>query len=267
MLGMEKNLGKWKELSTRQAPPKAFFWAYIVYLIMASRHTDNTDNSQNQQSNKRKISRSNLVSTRHSISRKRAVIACQPCRAKKAKCDNQRPTCSRCQAQESECVYEDTNANVSWVYWSDGSQTITKYQSALTVAPWPLLIGLTTWLILLSLTRAHNHHLSRDWVPGLGKVQTKMSLTRQPIITHTIGSSRSMHEVRHMSIRLLIWRHPPLSRILDCSLLLAKTSWSGRYSEKASILRTLRLCLQIRCLRTTLLTINPWPAENRSHSL
>ncbi|THX77328.1 hypothetical protein D6D04_06385 [Aureobasidium pullulans] len=81
---------------------------------MASRHTDNIDNSQNQQSNKRKISRLNPVSTRHSISRKRAVIACQPCRAKKARCDNQRPTCSRCQAQESECVYEDATANVSF---------------------------------------------------------------------------------------------------------------------------------------------------------
>ncbi|TIA40523.1 hypothetical protein D6C78_02517 [Aureobasidium pullulans] len=81
---------------------------------MASRHTDNIDNSQNQQSNKRKISRLNPVSTRHSISRKRAVIACQPCRAKKARCDNQRPTCSRCQAQESECVYEDATANASF---------------------------------------------------------------------------------------------------------------------------------------------------------
>ncbi|KAI5270037.1 hypothetical protein E4T47_06569 [Aureobasidium subglaciale] len=67
-----------------------------------------------QQSKKRKISRASTLSTRHSFSRKRALVACQPCRAKKAKCDNTRPSCSRCRNQDSECVYEDSEPNLSF---------------------------------------------------------------------------------------------------------------------------------------------------------
>ncbi|KAI5246329.1 hypothetical protein E4T42_06391 [Aureobasidium subglaciale] len=67
-----------------------------------------------QQSKKRKISRAPTLSTRHSFSRKRALVACQPCRAKKAKCDNTRPSCSRCRNQDSECVYEDSEPNLSF---------------------------------------------------------------------------------------------------------------------------------------------------------
>lgn len=40
--------------------------------------------------------------------RKRAVAACQSCRARKIKCNNARPACGRCLSAMIPCVYEDT---------------------------------------------------------------------------------------------------------------------------------------------------------------
>lgn len=48
--------------------------------------------------------------------RKRAVAACLPCRARKTKCDNIRPTCGFCASHEAHCSYADTaNDHSSYV--------------------------------------------------------------------------------------------------------------------------------------------------------
>jgi hypothetical protein len=39
--------------------------------------------------------------------RKRAVAACEQCRARKTKCDNVRPTCGFCQRSHGRCIYRD----------------------------------------------------------------------------------------------------------------------------------------------------------------
>ncbi|KAH6892564.1 vegetative cell wall protein gp1 [Thelonectria olida] len=40
--------------------------------------------------------------------RKRAVAACQPCRVRKTKCDNVRPTCGFCTRHGAQCTYADS---------------------------------------------------------------------------------------------------------------------------------------------------------------
>ncbi|PYH96482.1 hypothetical protein BO71DRAFT_448645 [Aspergillus ellipticus CBS 707.79] len=40
--------------------------------------------------------------------RKRAIAACLPCRARKTKCDNIRPTCGFCANHDAQCTYADT---------------------------------------------------------------------------------------------------------------------------------------------------------------
>ncbi|KAH8891500.1 vegetative cell wall protein gp1 [Thozetella sp. PMI_491] len=39
--------------------------------------------------------------------RMRAIVACEPCRARKTKCDNIRPVCGFCQRSQGQCVYRD----------------------------------------------------------------------------------------------------------------------------------------------------------------
>ncbi|XXH01798.1 hypothetical protein Hte_008159 [Hypoxylon texense] len=43
--------------------------------------------------------------------RKRAVAACQQCRLRKTKCDNERPVCGFCQKNQGHCVYPDGGPN------------------------------------------------------------------------------------------------------------------------------------------------------------
>ena len=44
---------------------------------------------------------------RGAFPRKRAFVACQLCRTRKTKCDNQRPTCGTCEQIGSTCQYPD----------------------------------------------------------------------------------------------------------------------------------------------------------------
>ena len=43
--------------------------------------------------------------------RRRALQACQICRTRKTKCDNERPTCGSCNAMGVECSYNDAPAS------------------------------------------------------------------------------------------------------------------------------------------------------------
>lgn len=54
----------------------------------------------------KKRQRSNEI--RLSYPRKRAVAACQLCRSRKVKCDNQRPSCTSCRNLKVECTYRDS---------------------------------------------------------------------------------------------------------------------------------------------------------------
>lgn len=45
--------------------------------------------------------------------RKRAVAACLRCRARKTKCDNQRPSCGFCAGVGAECQYEGVSEHSS----------------------------------------------------------------------------------------------------------------------------------------------------------
>lgn len=47
--------------------------------------------------------------TTATYARKRAVTACQICRARKTKCDNQRPACGFCQQSGSQCIYASSS--------------------------------------------------------------------------------------------------------------------------------------------------------------
>lgn len=51
--------------------------------------------------------------------RKRAVAACQPCRVRKTKCDNIKPSCGFCTRSAAQCTYADTASDHS-SYVSDG---------------------------------------------------------------------------------------------------------------------------------------------------
>src|ERR1700744_5815207 len=48
---------------------------------------------------------------RISYPRKRAVTACQLCRSRKTKCDNQRPSCGTCVSLDVRCNYRDRTSN------------------------------------------------------------------------------------------------------------------------------------------------------------
>lgn len=58
-------------------------------------------------SGKRKLIALGGLSQQANFPRKRSVTACQLCRARKTKCDNQRPTCSKCMELSAGCVYHD----------------------------------------------------------------------------------------------------------------------------------------------------------------
>lgn len=69
---------------------------------------DDTISSVVQQPPKRKRPRPENPRSAAGYSRKRAVAACQSCRARKIKCNNARPACGRCLSAMIPCVYEDT---------------------------------------------------------------------------------------------------------------------------------------------------------------
>jgi hypothetical protein len=54
-----------------------------------------------------------------SYPRKRAVTACQLCRHRKTKCNNERPKCKLCADVGADCVYEDRADHSSYVgsFW------------------------------------------------------------------------------------------------------------------------------------------------------
>ena len=57
--------------------------------------------------------------------RKRAVAACQPCRVRKTKCDNIRPSCGFCTRHEAQCTYADpANDHSSYVPHDDHSTLV-----------------------------------------------------------------------------------------------------------------------------------------------
>jgi hypothetical protein len=56
-------------------------------------------------SKRQKTTKPNLTST--AFARKRAIAACDVCRARKLKCDNARPDCTRCVESEAVCVYDN----------------------------------------------------------------------------------------------------------------------------------------------------------------
>lgn len=57
---------------------------------------------------KRKMARSAVT-----YPRKRAVMACETCRKRKVKCDNQRPSCGGCQTLQIECIFRDSKTEHS----------------------------------------------------------------------------------------------------------------------------------------------------------
>ncbi|CAI7673855.1 unnamed protein product [Penicillium pancosmium] len=42
--------------------------------------------------------------------RKRSVLACDACRARRTKCDSQKPSCRYCRTHELDCVYQEAPA-------------------------------------------------------------------------------------------------------------------------------------------------------------
>lgn len=96
-------------LTTTRASPGSLG----IYLIsMASSMPFNRDSQPAMagatSGNKRKGSRS-----RSSYPRKRALIACETCRQRKTKCDNQRPTCGGCVEMQIQCQYKTSSLDVS----------------------------------------------------------------------------------------------------------------------------------------------------------
>lgn len=62
-------------------------------------------------SKKRKIpSSSSWLPHKGDFQRKRSATACQLCRSRKTKCDNNRPICSKCHELGAECIYQDQAA-------------------------------------------------------------------------------------------------------------------------------------------------------------
>jgi len=53
----------------------------------------------------------NRMSSAKDYPRRRALQACQICRARKTKCDNERPSCGSCEALGVECSYNEAPAS------------------------------------------------------------------------------------------------------------------------------------------------------------
>ena len=58
-----------------------------------------------------KADSTNRMSSSKDYPRRRALQACQICRARKTKCDNERPSCGSCEALGVECNYNEAPAS------------------------------------------------------------------------------------------------------------------------------------------------------------
>ncbi|KAF4974102.1 hypothetical protein FZEAL_8975 [Fusarium zealandicum] len=74
--------------------------------IDSSTADNQADSAVSEPGSKRR--RTDKSRTTAAYPRKRAVSACQLCRARKIKCNNSRPSCGSCQASKARCVYEDS---------------------------------------------------------------------------------------------------------------------------------------------------------------
>src|SRR5690349_1166005 len=90
----------------------------------AAEYSHSTDQAYNipfdghsiQNLKKRKLPpTSGSLSVRASFPRKRSSTACQLCRTRKTKCDNERPSCSKCRELGSHCIYQDQSNPASYV--------------------------------------------------------------------------------------------------------------------------------------------------------
>lgn len=57
---------------------------------------------------KRRLGETNGENGKSFPTRRRALQACEGCRAKKSKCDNERPSCGSCIQHGVECIYKGT---------------------------------------------------------------------------------------------------------------------------------------------------------------
>jgi hypothetical protein len=83
--------------------------------VIATDRTQNLEaspriSSATGKSRKRKLPPTDL-NRRATFPRKRSVTACQLCRTRKTKCNNDRPVCSQCLSLNARCVYEEDEAS------------------------------------------------------------------------------------------------------------------------------------------------------------
>ncbi|OAL28488.1 hypothetical protein AYO20_09436 [Fonsecaea nubica] len=83
-------------------------WVRMQELVQQGPGGVEEDNPASEASEKNR-KRARLQSTRYLMTqgRRRAITACQNCRARKSKCSNERPTCSKCATLGTPCVYND----------------------------------------------------------------------------------------------------------------------------------------------------------------
>ncbi|KIV82251.1 hypothetical protein PV11_04374 [Exophiala sideris] len=76
---------------------------------MADNRQDHDRESSNElpdtRSRKRRRRVTDITDDKDAYPRRRAILACDHCRARRTKCDGQRPTCSFCQTVNAECKY------------------------------------------------------------------------------------------------------------------------------------------------------------------
>ncbi|CAD6442645.1 5e7ae012-43b4-4d56-8d92-b6af33ec6736 [Sclerotinia trifoliorum] len=70
-------------------------------MVIGTHDNSNTPSLKRQRFEKSRIE--------NSYPRKRALRACQVCRARKTKCNNEKPVCGCCQALGAQCVYDEAN--------------------------------------------------------------------------------------------------------------------------------------------------------------
>lgn len=71
-------------------------------------HQETANDQSSGASSKRKLPRvSGLLQEEITFQRKRSATACQLCRTRKTKCNNQRPVCLKCSELNARCIYEE----------------------------------------------------------------------------------------------------------------------------------------------------------------
>ncbi|KAJ4985190.1 vegetative cell wall protein gp1 [Stagonosporopsis vannaccii] len=75
-------------------------------------HHSSQQSATAAKSRKRKIPPTfDTLVNRATFPRKRSVTACQLCRARKTKCNNDRPICSKCNELHAQCIYDEDESN------------------------------------------------------------------------------------------------------------------------------------------------------------